>query len=185
VLLAAISWPGAVPPVEFDVEVNGHCYHEQHCDAGAAGMVFVRFGPLSGWPECGVPPRPGWLAGSNLFVLANRKLYADPSPVSKHAFCRLAPTISSIFAALTRADIDRLYSLCGVSGMRFHLLAVPQCYDGEPPSITNLYPKEAGRLFEIGYQIGVRGHCWRFTPPGAEPGEEAIPRDATHIKSCP
>ena len=96
----------------------------------------------------------------------------------------MAPCISAIFEALTRADIFRLYSLCAVSGMRFHLLSVPQEYPSEPLSFGNLYPKGACQLFETGHQMSVRGPCWRLTPPGAEPGEEAVPRDGTGVKSC-
>jgi hypothetical protein len=184
VLLAAVSWPGGVPPVEFDVEVEGHCYHEQHCDAGSVAMTFVRFGPLPGWPAPGSAARPGWLAGSDLYVLASRKLYSDPEPVPKRAVPRLTPTISAIFETLTRVDIARLYSFCAVSGMRFHLLAVPPEYHGPPPCFSNLYPKEAPQLFETGYHAGVGGPCWRLTPPGAEPGEEAVPRDGTGVTAC-
>jgi hypothetical protein len=184
VLLAAISWPGAVPPVEFDVEVNGHCYHEQHCDAGPVAMTFVRFGPLPGWPDCDAPARPGWLAGSDLYVLASRKLYSDPQRVAQCALPRLGLSVTTLFEALTRADIARLFSFCAVSGMRFHLLAVPPEYHGEPPCFTNLYPKEARQLFETGYHRGVNGPCWRSTPPGAEPGEETVPRDGSGIAVC-
>jgi hypothetical protein len=184
VLLAAVSWPGAAPPVDFDVEVNGHCYREQHCDAGPAAMAFVRFGPLPGWPGQCAPAHPGWLAGSDLYVLASRKLYADPAPVSRCALPRLTLPVTAIFEALTRSDIARLYSVCAVSGMRFHLLSVPQAFHCEPPSFSNLYPKEARRLFETGYRMGVGGPCWRLTPPGAEPGEEAVPRDGADIQTC-
>ncbi len=184
VLLAAVSWPGAFPPVEFDVEVNGRCYHEMHCDAGAAAMAFVRFGAFPGWSWRSVSPHPGWLAGSDLYVLASRKLYSDAAAVSECALCRLGLSFSAIFEALTRADIARLYSFCAASGMRFHLLAVPQDYHGEPPSIKCLYPREAPQLFALGYRMGIKGPCWRHTPPGAEPGEEAAPRDGTHIKPC-
>jgi hypothetical protein len=173
VLLAAISWPGAVPPVDFDVAIEGHSCREQHCDAGSVAMAFL---------PCQAPY--GFPAGSDLYVLASRKLYSEPAEVPKSAFCRLKPSVSAIFEALTRADIARLYSLCALSGMRFHLLAVPADYHGEPPSIANLYPKEARQLFETGYHLGSSGPCWRFTPPGAEPGEETPPRDGREIQSC-
>lgn len=173
VLLAAVSWPGAVPPVTFDVVRNGRCYQEEHCDAGSVAMVLPPLGSL-----CSCP------AGADLYVLANRKLYCEPSPVPKRAFPRLKPCVTTIFEALTRADIRWLYSLCRLSGARFHLLAEPQTYHGEPPSITHLYPKEARQLFEMGYQVGVRGPCWRHTPPGAEAGEQALPRDGRDIPIC-
>jgi hypothetical protein len=170
VLLAAVSWPGAVQPVTFNIEVNGRCYREEHCDAGSVAMVMPPFGTI---PDC--PP------GSNLFVLASRKLYSDPVPVPKRAFCRLKPSVSAIFEALTRADIGRIHSLCMLSGIRFHLLALPAEYDGEAPSLTHLYPKDAPRLFEMGSQCGMRGPCWRHTPPGAEAGEETLPRDGREV----
>jgi hypothetical protein len=174
VLLAAVSWPGAVPPVAFDVEVNGHCYREEHCDAGSVAMVLPTFAPPLDCPH-----------GSQLYVLASRKLYSDPAPVPKSAFCRLKPSVSAIFEALTRADIARLHSLSLLCGIHFHLLAVPQDYRGEAPSLTNLYPKEAPRLFETGYQFGIRGPCWRLTPPGQEDGEQSTPRDGRGIRLCP
>jgi hypothetical protein len=147
-------------------------------------MAFVRFGPLPGWPECDGPARPGWLAGSDLYVLASRKLYSDPQCISRCAIPRLALPLTTLFEALTRADVAKLYCFCGASGMRFHLLAEPADYHGEPPSITNLYPKEARRLYEMGYQTGLHGPCWRTTPPGADPGEEPVPRDGTGISAC-
>lgn len=173
VLLAAVSWPGAVPPVAFDVEVNGRCYREEHCDAGSVAMVLTPLGPPSSCP-----------AGSDIYVIASRKLYSEPVCVRKSAICRLKPCIAAFFEALTRADIGRVYSLCMLSGARFHLLALPHNYHGEPPSLTNLYPKEAPKLFETGYQIGVSGPCWRLTPPGAEEGEETIPHDGRGITIC-
>jgi predicted acylesterase/phospholipase RssA len=171
VLLAAVSWPGAVPPVAFDVEINGHCYREEHCDGGSVAMALPPVGRL---PSC--------LAGSDLYVFANRKLYSDPEPVSKKAFHRVKSSVAAIFEALTRADVSHLYSLCQLSGMHFHLLAVPQGYRGEAPSISHLYPKEAHQLFEIGYHIGVSGPCWRCTPPGTEAGEGTFPRDGREIR---
>lgn len=171
ILLAAVSWPGAVPPVVLDVEVNGHCCREEHCDAGSVAMALPPIGPL--------PQSP---AGADLYVFVNRKLYSDPEPVPKKAFHRLKPTVTAIFEALTRADVSHIFSVCRHCGMRFHLLAVPQDYHGEPASIANLYPKGAHQLFEIGYHIGVGGPCWRCTPPGGEPGECIIPRDGREIR---
>jgi predicted acylesterase/phospholipase RssA len=173
VLLAAVSWPGAVPPVAFDIEVNGRCYREEHCDAGSVAMVLPPLAPMSGCP-----------AGSDIYVLASRKLYPEPVCVRKSAICRLKPCIAAFFEALTRDDICRVHSLCLLCGARFHLLALPQIYHGEPPSLTNLYPKEAPKLFATGYQLGVSGPCWRFTPPGAEAGEEIIPYDGRGIHIC-
>jgi hypothetical protein len=174
VLLAAVSWPGAFPPVAFDVEIDGRCHREEHCDAGSVAMALPPFAPLG---DC--PP------GTDLYVLTSRKLYSEPVVVPKSAICRLKPSVTAIFEALTRADIARLHSLCLLGGIHFHLLAVPHDFHGEPPSLTNLYPRQARHLFETGYQYGTRGPCWRVTPPGVEPGEESRPRDGSEIRGCP
>jgi hypothetical protein len=171
VLLAAVSWPGAVPPVAFDIEAEGRCHREEHCDAGSVAMALPPIGPL---PICP--------SGSDLYLLASRKLYSDPELVPKRAFHRLKPTVTAIFEALTRSDVCNIYSLSLVSGLRFHLLAVPPDYHGEAPSIAHLYPKQARQLFEIGYHRGVSGPCWRRTPPGTDVGEEVVPRDGHEIR---
>jgi hypothetical protein len=184
VLLAAVSWPPLVPPVAFHVNVNGHEYKEQHCDGGAAAMTFVRFGPLPGWPATDADAQPGWLAGSNLYVLTGRKLYSVPAPAPKHALGRTGAYVYAMFESVTRADIARLYSLCAASGMQFHLLSLPYDYHEEPLSATALYPHGAPQMFEYGYQMGVAGPPWRLTPPGVQPGEESVPRDGTGIEIC-
>lgn len=184
VLLAAVSWPGAMQPVAFDMEVNGHHYREEHCDAGSVAMAFVRFGAMPGWPPpCAV--KPGFLAGSNLYLLVSRKLYSDPEPVCCSAFSRLAVSFTTLFEALTRADVNHLYSVCAITGMRFHVLALPAEFHGSKPSFSSVYPKESRQIFEMGYQAGVHGPPWRLIPPGAGPGEDAIPCDAAHIRPCP
>ena len=183
VLLAAFSYPGFVPPVKFNLEVNGRCYSEEHCDAGPAALAFVRFGPVAGWPEPGAPVRPGWLAGSNLYVLACRKLYPDPAPVPKRALSRAMTAMDAAIDALAQAQIGRMYSMCAVSGMRYHLLAMPEEMPRKPVSIQELFPADAPELFVAGYEMGASGPRWRFTPPGAEPGEESSPQNGMNIKS--
>jgi hypothetical protein len=175
VLLASIAWPGFVPPVEFNVEVNGHWYHEQHYDGGPAAMAFMRSGPLAKWPEQVGRAQSAWLPGSNLYVLACRKLYANPAPVPKRALPRLMSSVGAIFEALTRADIARLYAVCTLTGTPFHLLALPQDSPEESISVGDMYPKEPHILFDKGYQMGAAGPPWRLTPPELEPGDQPNP----------
>jgi hypothetical protein len=184
VFLAAMAWPGLLPPVEFNVEANGRCHREQHVDAGAAAMVFVRFGPMPAWPAEGESARPGWLKGSNLYVLPCRKLYSDPEPAPTRAVSRILRYLEAGFEALTVANIDGLYALCAASGMRFHLLAMPQEIHEDPQSFSNMFPKDSRQRFEIGFGMGAKGPPWRLTPPGCELGEEPIPRDGTQIMMC-
>src|SRR5262249_50687789 len=156
----AFAYPGLAPPVELEVERNRQCHREEHCDAGLVAMAFVRFGPLAGWPEPNAPLRPGWLAGSNLYVLAARELYPDPAPVPKRALPRAATGLTAAIQALARAHIQQIYTLCALSGMRFHLLAVPQDYQGSPVTFRKLCQKDAPDLFALGEKIGASGPPW-------------------------
>ena len=148
VLLAAVCMPGLCPPVLFDVEVNGQHFTEEHTDGGAVSLAFLRFGPTPGWPEPGKPVR-NWLAGSNLYVLTAGKLYGDPVPGEMNFASRLQSGVSSTLYSLHRAAVTWMHTLCSVSGMNFHLVALPQDFAAGPSSM-DFQPEELNRLFAKG-----------------------------------
>jgi hypothetical protein len=108
--------------------------------------------------------------------MAAGKLYA-PELEGKLGFLkRVTSTVSAALYALYRSEVLNLYSFCGVSGMKFHMIAIPQ--DAEAPANSMTFePKEMQKLFALGYDQAIKGIPWRYTPPGAEPGEEEPPRD--------
>ncbi|OWK41078.1 patatin-like phospholipase family protein [Fimbriiglobus ruber] len=174
VLLATSSIPGLVPSVDFDVDVNGVRYKEEHADGGAVAQTFIKFGP--GTPEPN-PATPGvkWLAGSNLYIIAGGKLYVDPIEGRLGFLTRATSTISATLYALYRADLWRLYTLCAVSGMKFHHAFVPEDTPIAPKS-TTFDLKTMRLLFTLGHDLAKCGEVWRTTPPGYEVGEEEYPR---------
>lgn len=177
IMLASSTWAGIMPPVEITVDECGRSCREYHIDGGATAQAFVCFGPTPGWPNPG-EPAPGWLAGSNLYVLAGGKLFGTAQPAPERFAGRIMTGISCLTHSLARADMNRLYALCESSGMRFHLLAVPADDPDRRPNLLNLDPTQTQRMFELGYQLTSTGPAWRRTPPGAEPGEEVVPRGA-------
>jgi hypothetical protein len=177
VFLASMSWPGFTPPVVFNVEMNGRYHEEEHCDGGMVAMAFVRLGSGATWPEQPALAKPELPAGSNLYVLPCRKLYSDPKDVKKRALARLGSAMSGSLEALTRSDILGLYAFCMASGARFHMLPLPQDFQSSSTGFADPYPKEAPELFQLGHDTAAKGPPWRLTPPGAEPGEETIPRE--------
>ena len=177
IFLASVTWPGVLPPVEFEVSANGERRREQHIDGGATAQAFMRFGPTAGWPNG--EPAPGWLAGSDLYVVAGGKVYDDPSQPSQQMFGRVLDGVTCMTGSLARADLQHLHALCMSSGMRFHLLALPASYHGPDHNILQMNSMEMRRLYETGHQMAASGaKSWRHTPPGAEPGEEDRPRGA-------
>jgi hypothetical protein len=186
ILVASSTWAGIMPPVEIcHVDADGQACLEHHIDGGATAQAFMRFGPMPGWPDRG-EPAPGWLAGSNLYMLAGGKLYATPQPAPDGFFGRILGGVSTLTGSLARADMHRLHTFCLSSGMRFHLLAVPEEYGGSRPNLLKLDPAESQKLFDFACQLTSAGPPWRHTPPGAEPGEEEPPRGALAVcGSCP
>lgn len=173
VFLASVSIPGQLPAVRFEVEVDGKKYVEEHVDGGAACQTFLRLPPGAERP---FPGANGWLSGSNLYCMAAGKLYAPELEGQLGFLKRVTSTVSAALYALYRAEVLNLYSFCGVSGMKFHMIAIPE--DAEAPANSMTFePKQMQKLFTMGYDQAIKGIPWRYTPPGAEPGEEEHPRD--------
>ena len=178
IFLASTTWPGLLPPVEFTVQnQNGEWRRERHIDGGAAAQTFVRFGPMDGWSGSGTPA-PGWLTGSNLYLLSCGKLYHSPNPAPTRFIGRVLSGVACLTDSLSRADMSRLYTFCATSGMKFHLLPMPQDYVGGDQSILELNPQTLRQLFDLGQRMTASGPPWRLTPPDVEPGEEDPPRGA-------
>ena len=174
VLLASSSVPGFFPPVEIDVEINGQKYTELHADGGATSEVFIRPGDYNLDPEAikkGHRP----LTGHNLYVITSGKYYADPKCVKRSLSGIASGTVAALLYAKTRDDLLRMYTLCLVTGMKFHVTALPQDFPIGPDSL-DFNPIEMKRLFEEGYRIGKSGDKWRSLPPGTDPDEQVMPR---------
>jgi predicted acylesterase/phospholipase RssA len=161
VFLAACSIPGLVPPVEFDVTVNGVRYTELHADAGNLAQVFVRTcGPL--------PP------GSSVWVLSAGKAHPNGAKGTPRVLESMVMAVSTTLYALFRADALRLYALCGVTRSRFRMLVIPKAFEGRTNSMAFDH-EESRRMYVIGYQLAV-GDMWETRPPDTAPGEEPPPR---------
>ncbi len=161
VLLASCSIPAMVPPVKFDVTVNGVRYTELHADAGNVAQVFVRTaGP--------VPP------DSTVWVLSAGKAHPDRSTTQTRTFGTMLRAVSTALYALFRADTVKLYAFCATTRSHFRLIALPDDFKGKASSLT-FDPSESQRMYWVGYQLAVGG-SWDTHPPDTGPGEAPPPR---------
>jgi hypothetical protein len=161
VLLASCSIPGLVPPVKFDVTVNGIRYTELHADAGNVVQVFLRTaGP--------VPP------GSNVWVLSAGKSHPDRSTTRARTLGTVLRAVSTALYSLFRADTVKLYAFCGTTQSNFRLLALPEDFKGHASSMS-FDSKESHRLYWVGYQMAAGG-TWETQPPDTLPDEVPPPR---------
>lgn len=179
VLLASASVPGFFPPVPIQVEVNGRPFTEMHVDGGATTGVFLRASTLHLDREAMKAGRQP-LAGSDAYVIIAGKLFADPTCTDRRTVQIAASSLTSIVSSQTRGELYRIYSLCLLGGMGYHLAAIPENYslgadamDFDPPTMRKLY--------DTGYAAAAAGRAWRDTPPGAEPQEQPRPRTGTQF----
>lgn len=161
IVLAACSIPGIVPPVKFDVTVDGVRYQEHHADAGNLTQVFVRTnGPLA--------------PGSNVWVLSAGKTHLNRAKQNPGTFETLVNAVSTTLYALFRADTVKLHALCRVTNSRFGLIALPDSFEGRSSSMV-FDPEESKRMYLVGYQLGAGG-AWESVPPDCSPSQINPPR---------
>ncbi len=179
VLLASASPPGFLPPVAIEVEVNGKSFTELHVDGGATTGLFLHSTNLNVEPgRLNATEQP--LQGADVYVIVAGKLYADPSCTQRRAVRIAENALHSLVYSQTRSELFRIYTLCQVTGMRFHLTSIPEnaSVGGEGMKFD---PGEMRRLCELGHAAATSGLAWRTTPPDGEPCEQIRPRTGNHF----
>lgn len=176
VVLASASVPGFFPPVAIDVTVNGECFTERHGDGGTANQVFVPGSVLIANRDA-VRPGDKPLVGSDTYVIIAGKLYADPICVEPRLKDIAGSALTALTSAQTRGDMIRIWTICRLTGMRYHSTAIPQDAPAPLDSLS-FKPAEMQKLFELGV-CEAMARRWRNTPPGTEPGEQFVPRAGT------
>jgi hypothetical protein len=179
VLLASASVPGFLPPVPIEVEVNGRPFTEMHVDGGATTGVFLRASTLH-IDQAALREGRQPLAGSDAYVIIAGKLYADPSCTDRRTVPIAESALSSMMSSQTRGELFRIYTLCLLGGMNYHLASVPENLTVSADSMA-FDPEVMRRLYSAGYEAASSGRAWRDTPPGAEPHEQTRPRTGTQF----
>ena len=179
VLLASASVPGFFPPVRIEVEVNGRPVAEMHVDGGATTGVFLRASTLhvdAAALKAGRKP----LAGSDAYVIVAGKLFSDPVCTSQRTLRIGESALQSVLYSQTRGELFRIYTLCLLGGMNYHLAAIPEDFKTGTDAM-GFDPAEMRRLYEAGRAAVAGGRAWRDTPPGGEKHEQTRPRTGTRF----
>lgn len=178
VLLASSAIPGFFTPQHIPVTVDGKRYVERHVDGGASQALFFRPPVL----PPGVPPENA-LVGTDVYAVMAGKLYADPEKLKPRSLTVVAGTTSTVLYAQGRGDLTRLWTICQMANMNFHMTAIPDDYPA-PKDATNFDPKAMRGMFDEGVRQ-ARAGAWRTTPPGTAPGEEPHVREGTDLSFQP
>ena len=150
VLLASASVPGFLPPVEFDTTINGQRFTELHADGGAVTGLFLRV-PKK---EDDATAQP--LKGSNVYAIVAGKLYSDPSCFDRRTLKIGESSLQALLYSQTRGELSRIYTLCVLGGMNFHLASIPEDFKIGSDAMS-FKREDLQRLYSAGYAAATGG----------------------------
>ena len=161
ILLASASIPGAMPPVRIDVMVNGKTYDEMHVDGGTAAQVFV-YPSSTDWSQVlkllDVPGE------TTAYVIRNSRLKTNYKVVEPKVTPIAGRSISSLIRTQGIGDLYMIYMLTQRDGIDYQLAYIPDEFERQAEEPFDMdYMNE---LYELGYQMAVKGYPWIDEPPG-------------------
>jgi predicted acylesterase/phospholipase RssA len=173
VMLASSAAPGYFPAVQIDVTVDGVHHTERHVDGGVSQALFYRPPYVAPEDRSNVAARD--LAGAKVYVIVAGKLYADPEVIRPWSLNSAGKNVSTLIYAQARGDLQRLYTVCLLTGMDYFLSAIPAEYQTTTSS-ADFSSAPMTALFEEGRRVAASPKPWRTLPPGAATGESALAR---------
>jgi predicted acylesterase/phospholipase RssA len=184
VILASCSVPGMLPPVMFNVEIDGQQYTEMHVDGGVSSQIFVPslvFRAAAKDLPLNTPVVPG--ATGNLYAVVAGKLYPDASPIPRRVLPILGATTQSLMYAHCRSELMSLYGQTQLAGMQYHLTALSQDIIVNAETLISIDQKEMTKLCVEGTKNGLAGPAWRYAPPDICPGDGDVVRGGLRLRS--
>lgn len=161
VLRASASIPVAFPPVVISVNVDGKMYDEMHVDGGTGSQVFVYPASVD-WRMItrklkvkGIP---------HVYVIRNSFLDPDYRGVKRNVLPIASRSIDSLIRTQGIGDLYQIYALCKRDGNDFNLAYIPSDFTEEPGEAFD--PIYMGKLYELGYDMALKGYPWEKGPPG-------------------
>jgi hypothetical protein len=178
IILGSSAIPGFFPPARIEVTVDGKPYVERHVDGGVSAAIFFR--PPYRPPGERSEPIDESLAGTDVYCVVAGKLYADPAVVKPRSLTIVGNAVSAILYSQARGDLQRIWTMCELTGMNFRLTSIPEEFP-VPETSTDFDPVKMTAMFEEGRRQVFGGNLWRVKPPASAPGESPLVRDGTTL----
>jgi hypothetical protein len=168
VMIASASIPGGFPPVLIDVEAGGKRYQEMHVDGGTMAQVFA-------YPPSlhirAMSAASGVTRERRLYVIRNARLDPDWAQVERNTMSIAGRAIASLIHNQGIGDLYRIYATAQRDGVDFNLAFIPSSFNApHKEEFDNTYMRA---LYDVGYDLAVKGYPWMKTPPGFAPPDDA------------
>jgi hypothetical protein len=161
IILASASIPGAFPPVNVSVTVDGKPYNEMHVDGGVTRQVFMyppTYSPLA------IDKAIGWKPKRTVYIIRNNKIEPEYAVVKPKLLSVAGRSIDTLIKSDGIGDLYRLYAIAQRDKVAYNYISIPSDFD--IPSKSAFDKVYMGALFEAGYAAALESEPWKHTPPG-------------------
>jgi predicted acylesterase/phospholipase RssA len=168
VMLASASIPGAFPPQYIKVEAGGKFYDEMHVDGGTTAQVILYETALD--PEIMMAGLDQLSRGRPriLYIIRNSQIKPEWEDIRPRVGPIAARAISTLIKYHGVGDLFRLYAFAKRDKMDYNLAAIPP--DTAPTRGREPFDQVyMNQLFELGYDLAVKGYPWMKYPPFFNP----------------
>jgi predicted acylesterase/phospholipase RssA len=167
VMLASASIPGAFPPQYIKVEAGGKIYDEMHVDGGTTAQVILYETALD--PETMMAGLDQLSRGRPriLYIIRNSQVKPEWEDVRPRALPIAGRAVSTLIKYHGVGDLFRLYTFAKRDNMDYNVAAIPS--DAAPTRREPFDQVYMNQLFELGYDLAVKGYPWLKYPPFFNP----------------
>jgi hypothetical protein len=168
-MVASASIPGGFPPMMIEVEADGRRYQEMHVDGGIMAQVFAYPAAIRVKEEAAAL---GVARERKLYVIRNARLDPDWASVERDTMTIAGRAVASLIHSQGIGDLYRIYATAERDGVDFNLGFIPSSFN--PPHKEEFDNAYMRALYEVGYDMTLKGFPWLKGPPGfALPGAAA------------
>lgn len=161
IILASASIPGAFPPVNVGVTVDGKPYNEMHVDGGVTRQVFLyppTYSPLA------IDRAIGWKPKRTAYIIRNNKIEPEYAVVKPKLISVAGRSIDTLIKSDGIGDLYRIYAIAQRDRIGYNYVSIPS--DFNVPSKSAFDKVYMGALFEAGYNAALLNEPWKHEPPG-------------------
>ncbi|MDC0886436.1 patatin-like phospholipase family protein [Altererythrobacter sp.] len=166
ILLASASIPVVMPPVMFDVEVDGVPYDEMHVDGGVQAQFFVPLVVIDLPAAIAEAQAAGfdYTPTPRMFVIRNGKFLPEAENTDRNIAEIAIRTLESMTQSMGRGDLYQIYAITKARGTDFFYNEIPESFIWG--SDHEFDGSEMRRLYDIGLAEGLNEDSWKRVPPG-------------------